>query len=82
MVRTIRLSDSKSIPAVGWGSGSGGLMRSGSKAADTGKLVLDAGIHHIDTAQYYETEEETGAAIKAAGLKPEDVWVTTKSESL
>jgi diketogulonate reductase-like aldo/keto reductase len=80
MTRTIRLSDGKAIPAIGCGNGSGGLMRGGSKATEIGKTVLDAGIHHLDTAQMYETEEETGAAIKAAGLTPADVWVTTKGE--
>jgi diketogulonate reductase-like aldo/keto reductase len=80
MVRTITLSDGKKIPAIGWGNGTGGLQKSGSKAVDIGKVALEAGIHHIDTAQYYETEEETRDAIAASGLKRADVWVTTKGE--
>jgi diketogulonate reductase-like aldo/keto reductase len=51
MVRTIKLNDGKSIPALGWGNGTGGLSRSGQKATDTGVIVLKAGIKHIDTAQ-------------------------------
>ncbi|ORX40090.1 NADP-dependent oxidoreductase domain-containing protein [Kockovaella imperatae] len=78
MVRTISLSDGKKIPAVGWGNGTQGIQKSGRKAIDLGVLALKAGVLHIDTAQLYGTEKETGEAIKEAGLKPEDVWVTTK----
>lgn len=44
-----------------------------------GAVALKAGILHIDTAQIYGTEAETWGAIEKAGLKREDVWVTTKS---
>lgn len=80
MVRTLQLSDGKQIPAIGWGNGTGGLEDSGEKAINTGKIVLESGILHIDTAQWYKTETETGAAIKAAGIPREKVWITTKSE--
>ena len=49
------------------------------KALNAGALALKAGILHIDTAQVYHTEEEVQGAIEKAGLKREDVWVTTKS---
>ncbi|EIW69720.1 hypothetical protein TREMEDRAFT_29854 [Tremella mesenterica DSM 1558] len=78
MPRTITLSDGKKIPAIGWGNGTGGLGKSGQKAVETGVLALKAGILHIDTAQSYYTEKETAEAIKASGLKREDVFVTTK----
>lgn len=81
MTRTIRLSDGKNIPAIGWGNGTGGLHSSGNKAVETGKIVLAAGIHHIDTAQHYNTEKETGEAIRESGLDRKAVWVTTKGES-
>ena len=51
MVRKFTLSDGKVIPALGWGSGTGGLASSGSKATDMGVVALKAGILHIDTAQ-------------------------------
>lgn len=81
MTRTIKLSDGKLIPAIGWGNGTGGLQKSGNTAVEGGKVALLAGIHHIDTAQYYETEAESTAAIKAAGLPRDKVWITTKSMS-
>jgi len=78
MVRTIKTNDGKSMPAIGWGNGSQGLQNSGQLAIDLGTQALKAGVLHIDTAQAYGTEKQTGEAIKAAGLKPEDVWVTSK----
>jgi len=78
MVRTITLSDGKKIPALGWGNGTGGINSRPQTAIDMGAVALKAGILHIDTAQSYGTESETGKAIQAAGIPREDVWVTTK----
>lgn len=52
------------------------------KALDSGAVALRLGIHHIDSAQIYRTEAEAAGAIKKAGMKREDVYVTTKCESL
>ncbi|KAL1405729.1 hypothetical protein Q8F55_007399 [Vanrija albida] len=78
MPRTITLSDGKKVPAIGWGNGTGGLASSGSKAVDAGAIALEDGILHIDTAQLYETEAETAASIKKAGVSRDKVWITTK----
>ncbi|RSH93384.1 hypothetical protein EHS25_007740 [Saitozyma podzolica] len=78
MPRTIRLSDGKQIPALAWGNGSSGLLASGEMASSLGAIVLRAGITHIDTAQGYHTEAETGESLKASGLSRGDVWITTK----
>lgn len=40
--------------------------------------ALKAGYRHIDTAQAYFNEEQVGEAIKASGLKREEIFVTTK----
>lgn len=77
-IRTIKLSDGKTIPALGWGNGSGGIMRNSQKAVDCGVAALKAGIHHIDTAQYYETEAETAEAIVNSGIPRGKVWITDK----
>ena len=48
---------------------------------DTQKTVeeaLDAGYRHIDTAAAYRNEAGVGAALAAAGLPREEVFVTTK----
>jgi 2,5-diketo-D-gluconate reductase A len=49
--------------------------------ADTERATLDAlevGYRHIDTAEMYGNEKEVGAAVRASGLKREDVFVTSK----
>lgn len=51
MVRTLKLSDGKTIPGLAWGNGTSGLQKSGPKAVELGALALKAGILHIDTAQ-------------------------------
>jgi diketogulonate reductase-like aldo/keto reductase len=77
MVRTVQLSDGTSIPSLAWGN-----MGGKEKARQAGAMALKAGIHHIDTAQIYYTEAQVIEAIKDAGMKREDVYVTTKRELL
>ncbi|WWC99461.1 hypothetical protein V866_006364 [Kwoniella sp. B9012] len=81
MSRTIKLSDGKSIPAIGWGNGTGGLFGNHDPATTSGVQALKAGIYHIDTAEIYKTEQATYEALKQAGVKREDVWITTKNLS-
>ena len=64
-----------------WGNGTRGIEHSGTKASDLGVLALKEGVLHINTAQVYGTGKETGEAIKATGIRREDVWVTTKRGS-
>ena len=78
MVRTITLPDGKKIPAIGWGNGTAGLNNSGPKAITKGEYALRQGVRHIDTAQMYGSETETGMAIKEAGIAREEIWVTSK----
>ncbi|KAK3936988.1 NADP-dependent oxidoreductase domain-containing protein [Diplogelasinospora grovesii] len=40
--------------------------------------ALRVGYRHIDTAQYYENEEEVGQALIQSGLGRQDVFITTK----
>jgi diketogulonate reductase-like aldo/keto reductase len=40
--------------------------------------ALEAGYRHIDTAAAYRNEANVGRALKASGLKRQDVFVTTK----
>jgi 2,5-diketo-D-gluconate reductase B len=62
------------IPIVGFGS-----MR---LKEDAGReAILSAirnGYRHIDTAAFYGNEKEVGDAIKASGVKREDIFLTTK----
>ncbi|TEB32204.1 conjugated polyketone reductase C1 [Coprinellus micaceus] len=54
---TFTLLDGTSIPWLAWGNGSGQAKKD---AIECGKVALEAGIRHIDTAQLYENEEQTG----------------------
>lgn len=55
-------------------------MGGSEKALSGGTYALKSGIHHIDSAQIYGTEKEAGEAIKKAGLKRDEVYITTKRE--
>lgn len=62
------------IPVVGFGS-----MRLKEDAGREAILsAIRAGYRHIDTAAFYGNEKEVGDAIKASGVKREDLFVTTK----
>ena len=72
---TIALRDGRRIPQLGLGVyrvASGQATRAAVGAA------LEGGYRHVDTAAAYRNEADVGAAIRASGLPPEAVWVTTK----
>ncbi|KAJ7031261.1 NADP-dependent oxidoreductase domain-containing protein [Mycena alexandri] len=72
---TLPLNDGKKIPAIAFGTGS--IY----KHMDVTRYVqqaLDAGFWHIDTAQFYETEEYVGNVIRESGLARSDLYITTK----
>ncbi|KAJ7926160.1 NADP-dependent oxidoreductase domain-containing protein [Mycena leptocephala] len=72
---TLPLNDGKKIPAIAFGTGS--IY----KRTDVTRYVqqaIDAGFWHIDTAQYYETEEYVGNVIRESGLARSDLYITTK----
>jgi 2,5-diketo-D-gluconate reductase B len=66
------------IPAVGLGT----MTLKGAVCVEAVKTALRLGYRHIDTAERYGNEAEVGEGIAqglpAAGLKREDVFVTTK----
>lgn len=71
---TVTLNDGRSIPQLGFG-----VFKV--PQADATKIVGDAiktGYRAIDTAAIYGNEEGVGAAIAAAGLPREDLFITTK----
>ncbi|HEY3528756.1 MAG TPA: aldo/keto reductase [Nocardioides sp.] len=73
-VPTIPLNDGTEIPQLGFGVF---LV----PPADTQKTVeqaFEVGYRHIDTAQMYGNEAEVGAAIAAAGISRDQLYVTTK----
>jgi 2,5-diketo-D-gluconate reductase B len=62
------------IPIVGFGS-----MRlkeeAGTRAIES---AIRTGYRHIDTAAFYGNEREVGEAIRASGVKREEIFLTTK----
>lgn len=42
------------------------------------KVALQNGYRHIDTAAFYDNEEEVGQGIRYSGISREEIFVTTK----
>ncbi|KAG7445655.1 Aldo/keto reductase [Guyanagaster necrorhizus] len=72
---SIPLLDGAQIPWLGWGNGSGDARKT---ALESGSEALRVGIRHIDTAQNYRNEANTGEVIAKSGVGKEAVWVTSK----
>ena len=73
-MKEVRLNNGVTMPAVGYGVYQ-------VPPADTERVVseaLEAGYRLIDTAASYFNEEQVGLALRASGLKREEVFVTTK----
>ncbi|KAK0487765.1 NADP-dependent oxidoreductase domain-containing protein [Armillaria novae-zelandiae] len=72
---SIPLLDGAHIPWLGWGNGSGDARRT---ALESGSEVLRVGIRHIDTAQNYRNEANTGKVIAKSDVEKDELWVTSK----
>src|SRR3954453_16419271 len=73
-IPSLTLHDGAEIPQLGFGV----FQVPPEDTQEVVEQALDAGYRHIDTAAAYGNEAEVGAAIAAAGLGPDDVFVTTK----
>jgi diketogulonate reductase-like aldo/keto reductase len=73
-VPTVQLSDGEQIPQLGFGV----FQVPPEETADVTTRALLAGYRHVDTAAAYRNEAGVGQAVHAAGLKREDVYITTK----
>lgn len=62
------------MPLVGFGT----YQLSDEQAEASVKEALNAGFRHIDSAEGYFNETGTGKGIKAAGIKRDELFVTTK----
>ena len=62
------------IPAIGLGTSR--LL--GADCERAVESALSVGYRHIDTAVMYRNEKEVGAALRASGLRREEIFVTTK----
>jgi diketogulonate reductase-like aldo/keto reductase len=62
------------IPIVGFGT-----MRLKEEAgAQAIEAAIRAGYRHLDTAAFYGNEREVGQAMRASGVRREDIFLTTK----
>jgi 2,5-diketo-D-gluconate reductase A len=73
-VPAVPLRDGEQIPQLGFGV----FQIPPQDTADVTTRALLAGYRHVDTASAYRNEAGVGQAIHAAGLRRDDVYVTTK----
>ncbi|WP_029287419.1 aldo/keto reductase [Cellulomonas sp. HZM] len=70
----ITLADGTSIPAIGFG-----VYKVDDAAAEPAvRTALEAGYRLVDTATLYGNESGVGRAVRASGLRRDEVHVTTK----
>lgn len=62
------------IPALGFGV----FRMSDAEVAAVVPAALEAGFRHFDTAQIYQNEAALGSALAAAGVRRDDLFLTTK----
>ena len=70
----LTFNDGNTIPQLGYG-----VWQVEDDVAE--KVVVqafEAGFRHIDTAKIYGNEAGVGRAIERSGLKPEEIFITTK----
>jgi diketogulonate reductase-like aldo/keto reductase len=72
---TIPLNDGHAIPQLGLGVFQ---IPPGHDTRAAVAAALANGYRHVDTAAVYRNEADVGAAIRASGVGPGSVWVTTK----
>jgi 2,5-diketo-D-gluconate reductase A len=73
-IPSLTLHDGVEIPQLGFGV----FQVPPEDSQEVVEQALDAGYRHIDTAGAYRNEKGVGAAIAAADLAREDLFVTTK----
>jgi 2,5-diketo-D-gluconate reductase A len=73
-VPTISLNDGTSIPQLGFGV----FQVPPEETAAIVSTALEVGYRHIDTAQMYQNESGVGEAVKASGLRRDELYVTSK----
>ena len=68
------LSNGIAIPEVGFGS----YLATVNTGKDNIKMAFDAGYRYIDTARFYNNEEEVGEAWTEYGLKRDELFLCSK----
>jgi 2,5-diketo-D-gluconate reductase A len=73
-VPSLTLNNGTTIPQLGFGN----YQVPPAQTADVVSKALAAGYRHIDTAQMYGNEQETGVAIAESGIPRDELFVTSK----
>jgi 2,5-diketo-D-gluconate reductase A len=73
-VPSITLNNQTTIPQLGFGV----FQVPPAQTAEVTLKAFEVGYRHIDTAQMYGNEEGVGAAITAAGIPREELYITSK----
>jgi diketogulonate reductase-like aldo/keto reductase len=74
-IPTVELSNGARIPAVGYGVAG---LEKGEILNQAIETTLEEGYRLFDNAPFYGNEKEVGAALRASGVKREDLFVSTK----
>jgi 2,5-diketo-D-gluconate reductase A len=74
MVPTLTMNTGLAIPQLGFGV----FQIPPAETAEATSTALRVGYRHIDTAEMYRNEAGVGAAIRACGLRREDIFITSK----
>jgi len=75
LASTVRLGNGVEIPWVGLG-----VFKSppGKETEQAVRWALELGYRHIDTAAFYQNEQDVARGLKASGVPREKVFITTK----
>ncbi|KAI0670886.1 Aldo/keto reductase [Trametes maxima] len=76
---TVKLNDGNEFPVIAFGTGS---KWKGQDVTDYVIQAIETGFSHLDTAQWYKTEDSVGRAIHDSGLNRDDLYITTKWSGL
>ena len=74
MMNTVTLNNGVTMPQLGLGV----YKVTSGDTFDTVTTALHNGYRSIDTAQYYDNEEEVGRALKSCDIPREELFITTK----
>ncbi|KAI0770185.1 Aldo/keto reductase [Fomes fomentarius] len=79
VVETVKLNDGNEMPVLAFGTGS---KWKGQDVTDYVTQAIETGFSHIDSAQWYQTEDSVGRAIRESALDRSDLYITTKWSGL
>jgi 2,5-diketo-D-gluconate reductase A len=71
---TLTFNDGHTIPQLGYGV----WQVADDVAEKVVRQAFEAGFRHVDTARIYGNEAGVGRAIASSGLRPEELFITTK----